>query len=55
MSTAATPHPVCVACATQPVGIYELVCNDCRPALEQAGLLAPQQPDTRIQIGPTDV
>lgn len=51
----ASPHPVCVACTSREVGIFELVCDDCRPGLEQAGLLQPRAQDTRIQIGPTDV
>lgn len=51
----ASPHPVCVACARREVGLFDLVCDDCRPGLEQAGLLPPRDQDTRIQIGPTDV
>lgn len=52
---ASSPQLVCVACTKKPVGVYDLVCDECRPAMEQAGLLTPTQPDTRIQIGPTDV
>lgn len=51
----ASPHPVCVACTHREVGFFDLVCDDCRPGLEQVGLLQPRAQDTRIQIGPTDV
>lgn len=53
-ASTANPQLVCVVCKRQPVGIYDLVCDECRPSMEQAGLVAPK-PDTRIQIGPTDV
>ena len=54
------PSLVCVCCESAEVGIYDLVCSGCRPALVEAGLLndkqdEPPQPDTRIQIGPLDV
>lgn len=38
----ASPTPVCIGCGTRPVGIYELICGQCRPALERAGLITPQ-------------
>lgn len=55
-----SPAIVCIACNTREVGIYELVCSDCRQVAEQLGLVKPQTPpndapDQRIQIGPTDV
>lgn len=36
------PTPVCIGCGTRRVGIYELICGQCRPALEKAGLITPQ-------------
>jgi hypothetical protein len=54
------PHLVCAFCQVAEVGVYDLVCRDCRPTLVAAGVLndqqdAPPQPDNRIQIGPLDV
>lgn len=52
----AQPTPVCIGCGTRPVGIYELICGQCRPALERAGLISPQstlagQPLQRAHAG----
>lgn len=53
------PLPVCVGCSRHRVSVYELVCDECRPQFEAAGLLAPRPKsdatDERIQIGPTDI
>lgn len=56
----AHPAIVCAACEAREVGIYELLCSECRQTAEQLGLVAPATPPTdapeqRIQIGPTDV
>lgn len=56
--TAASPRIVCVACNTREVGIYDLLCAECRPLAQQVGLVDPTPaaaPEQRIQIGPTDV
>lgn len=52
------PRLICVCCESAEVGIYDLVCNGCRPAMVEAGLLNDKQddpPQPRIQIGPLDV
>lgn len=54
------PTIVCAACEAREVGIYELLCSDCRQTAEQLGLVAPATPpiaapEQRVQIGPTDV
>jgi hypothetical protein len=50
-----------VACTTREVGIYELLCAQCRPLAAQMGLVEASptppaaEPDQRIQVGPTDI
>jgi hypothetical protein len=56
-----SPRIVCVACSTREVGIYELLCAQCRPLAAQMGLVEASptppaaEPDQRIQVGPTDI
>lgn len=57
MSTQQQPRVMCVACEKVEVGVFDLLCPDCRQLAVQAGLIPPpnEARDTRIQIGPTDV
>lgn len=49
-------QPVCIYCCATPVGPYELLCAKCEPTAKALGLIDPDPvPDTRVQIGPTDV
>lgn len=57
MSTHQEPRVMCVACEKVEVGVFDLLCPDCRQLAIQVGLI-PQPAearDQRIQIGPTDV
>nr|WP_315237675.1 hypothetical protein [uncultured Albidiferax sp.] len=59
MSQGNGPRIVCVVCLAVEVHLYDLSCMQCRPKLEQMGLLDPAEPDPTptklIQIGPLDI